>query len=115
MDNSIISLEKPGAPGKKAENILKILTAYPAFWTLGILLAGLLKSHSLIMVIMFTWVLAFYFGILLWLGLAIFLLVKKRISFKKVIFHFLIASAGIVSGCFVAEYDVFGSGVKYID
>ena len=101
--------------GKTAKTILMVLTAYPAFWTLAILVSGLLKSHMLVMFIMLTWVVAFYIGTLTWLALAIYLTATKKTTFKTILIHLLIVAIGIVAAYFVYEYDVFGSGVKGID
>lgn len=67
------------------------------------------------MFVMTTWVVAFYIGILTWLGLAIFLFVKKKMTGKVFLFQVIIAIVGTIAAYFVYEYDIFGSGVKYID
>ncbi len=64
---------------------------------------------------MVTWVVAFYIGALSWIGLSSYLLGKKAISFKAILFNLLIAVIGIAAAYFVYEFDILGSGVKYID
>jgi len=115
MGNNTLTIPNKPTSVNTAKTILKILTAYPAIWTVGILLAGLLKSHTFLMFVMLTWVVAFYIGTLTWLGLAIYLSVKKKITIKEILFHLLIVAAGITAAYFVSEYDILGSGVKYID
>ena len=109
---------KTGSPAKK---ILSILSWYPFIWTVGILVYGLIKSHFLtashflIVGILSTWVIFIYVGALTWLGLLIYLPLKKKITIKQTILYVLILSLGAMAAYYVFEYDIFGSGVKYID
>jgi len=74
-------------------------------WTTGILIYALVKSQVLIVTIMFTWVLFLYFGSLTWVGLLIFLTVKKRITIKRTLLHVLILAIGTLVAYYVCEED----------
>lgn len=115
MENNTLTISSQPKSGKTAKTILKILTAYPAFWTVAILIGGLLKSQSLVIFIMYTWVVAFYIGAPTWIGLTAYLTARKKLTLKEILIHLLIAFAGIVAAYFVFNYDILGSGVKYID
>ena len=65
--------------------------------------------------IMIIWVIAFYLGPLFWLGLLLFLLWRKEITLKQGVLHFLIAVKGIIAAYYTVEYDIFNSGIKYMD
>ena len=115
MGTENLTISQQPTSGSTAKTMLKILTAYPAIWTVGILVGGLLKIHSFVVFIMLTWVVALYVGSLTWLGLSVYLTVTKRITLKEILIHLAISVIGIVAAYFVYEYDVLGSGVKYID
>ena len=115
MENNTLTISNQQTSGKTATTLLKVLTAYPAFWTLAILVSGLLKSQTLLAFIMVTWVVAFYIGTITWLALAIYLTATKRVTLRTILIHLLIVCISIVAAYFVYEYDVFCSGVKYLD
>jgi Na+-driven multidrug efflux pump len=115
MENQTLSVSSDQPTKKAAKIILTILTFYPLFWTVGILLGGLLQSDGLVMFIMLTWVLAFFGGVPTWLTLVIYLAVEKQISIKEVFLHLITATMGIITAYLVYEFDVFSSGVKFID
>jgi hypothetical protein len=101
--------------GEIAINIVELLTCYPFFFAVALFIGSYIKSTPLIYCIMFTWMIAFYVGTLLWIILTIWLLVEKIISMKKALIYFLIAIAGIVLSFCVWIYDVFDYGFKYFD
>lgn len=101
--------------GKSPKIILHLLTWYPLMWTIGILLYALVKSQPLIMAVMFSCALFFYLGLITWIGLLIYMSVKKRMTSKEVLLHIIILSLGIIAAYGVFEYDILGSGVKYMD
>ena len=106
---------------KTAKGILCILSWYPFIWTVGVLIYGLIKNHVavasnfLIVFLMCTWVVFIYIGTLTWLFLIIYLPLKKKVTFTKTLLYILIAALGTLAAIYVYEYDVFNSGVKYID
>jgi len=101
--------------GKTINRILNILSYYPFIWTAGVLIYALIKIDFLILGIMFTWVIFLYFGLLTWLGLLNFQSLKKRITIKQTVLHILILTLGTLLAYYVLEYDLLGSGVKYMD
>lgn len=114
MGNNIFTTTPKPISGKTL-NVLRLLSAYPLFWTIGILLGGLLKSPSFVIFIMATWVIALYIGTLTWLGLAIYLTLKKKITTKEILLHLIFVITGIIAAYFVYEFDILNSGVKYKD
>ena len=99
------------------KRILTGLSSYPLAWSVAILFCAyfnILDSY-LIVFIMITWVIALYFGALSWLGLLIYLLWRKALNLKQGMLHLLIAIIGIAAAYYTVEYDIFNSGVKYID
>jgi len=115
MANNVLAVSQENKPDRNAKNILRVLSAYPFIWTLGILLGGLVKSQAIVMITMFTWVVAFYLGTLTWLGLTIYLTATKKITAKEVLIHLLVICMGIIAAYLVSEYNILNSGVKYID
>lgn len=105
----------PGNHKTLGQKTLNFLCAYPFLWTLGILFGGLLKSHLVIVFVMLTWVIYVYAGLLSILGLIIYLPIKKKITIKQTVTYILIFTIGTLAAYFVTEYDIFSSGVKYMD
>lgn len=101
--------------GKGAKALLRGLTFYPFVATVGFLLGGAIESTFLVWFTLLTFVFALYLGTLVWLGLAFYLLLKKKMLLKEVLFYFIVAFTGAVTTYFVIEYDILSSGAKYID
>ena len=113
MENLLDTDNKNSQSGLRI--LLRALTSYPLFWTLLVLTSGLLQSRIILMFAMLTWVVALFLGVITWLCLSIYLTVTKKISIKELILHLLVVAIGTLTAYFVMEYDVFNSGVKYID
>jgi hypothetical protein len=115
--NATESIKPTYTPGKgsAAISILNILTLYPLIWTAGILIYALVKIKAFIIFIMLTWVIFICLGSLSWIGLLIFLTVKKKITIKQTVLHVLIFTIGSLVAYYVLENDVLNSGIKYMD
>jgi len=98
-----------------SEKFLSILSWYPYLWTAGVLIYALTKVDALIAVVMFSLVLFIYVGSLTWLALLTFLTVKKKITLTQSLLQVFILATGIFVAYCVMEYDILGSGVKYMD
>jgi len=100
-----------------SKRIFIISSWYPVFWTIAILIYTLSKNYFpyTIVPVMMSWVLMIYVGSLTWLGLLIYLPIKKILTIKQTIAYILLVFIGIYIAILITEYDVFSSGVKYID
>lgn len=101
--------------GKGAKTLLRGLSIYPFVATVGFLLGGAIDSTFLVWLTLLTFVFALYLGTLVWLGLALYLLLKKKMLLKEILLYFIVALTGALAAYVVIEYDILSSGAKYID
>lgn len=115
MEDQTVQSSGNSSSLQAGKNLLKVLSSYPLFWCVAILLGGYLQNHFFIMFIMITWMLFTYVGSLLWLILVIYYLEGKKMTWKEAGIHFIVAVTGIIAAYYIWMYDVFNNGVKYID